>query len=212
MSAFYFAAKAPVAGQVKTRLAAAVGAQAAASLYAAFLDDLRARFQSAPFPVAWYIAPGAWPWLDGCDVEVQRGEGWAARQANLFRSATGSAQGPVVLAATDSPQLEPGRVAEAFDALRVHDLVFGPTFDGGYYLVGMTSFHDVFSGVPMSTDSALEQVLRGARRLGLSWALLAREFDVDTAADLPLLAGEAHTRTDLPATSAALRTLVEAVA
>ncbi len=53
MRTLYFAAKAPVAGQVKTRLGAAIGMAPAADLYAAFLRDLEARFRRAPFRVAW---------------------------------------------------------------------------------------------------------------------------------------------------------------
>ena len=207
----FFAAKAPVAGQVKTRLAAAIGAEAAATLYATFLTDLTTRFKHAPFRVSWYVAPAPWPGLEASRVEIQRGHGWAERQANFFRSRAAEGEGPVVLAATDSPQLEPDRVAEALEALRTQDLVFGPTFDGGYYLVGMSSFHDVFTGVAMSTASALDECLRRARRRGLSWALLPREFDVDTPADLALLAREAARRIDLPATSAALQRLLAPV-
>lgn len=203
MTVLYFGAKAPVPGQVKTRLAATVGPRAAANLYAAFLADLQARFRGAPFPVAWYVTPAAWPGLRSRRVRIQAGQGWSERQAHLFRVATAAGHSPVVLAATDSPQLEPERVTEAFAALAVHDLVFGPTFDGGYYLVGMRAFHDVFTGVAMSTESALAQALERARARRLSVALLAPEFDVDTAADLAFLA---HRR-DLAATAAALRAL-----
>lgn len=212
VSRLYLGAKAPLPGRVKTRLGATIGDPAAAELYAAFLADLTARLVGAPFEVAWYVAPGARrhlaPYLAGAAaVRVQRGRDWAARQAALFRNCEEAGEGSVALAATDSPQLTPARVLEAFTALERHDAVFGPTADGGYYLVGMRRAHDLFTGVAMSTCSALDQALERARRLGVSVALLAPEFDVDTAADLAALASEARARDDMVATAAALARL-----
>jgi rSAM/selenodomain-associated transferase 1 len=209
VSRLYFAAKAPLAGQVKTRLGAAIGMKAAAGLYAAFLQDLAGRFASGAPKASWYVTPGSRQRLErivggAASVRVQRGCGWAARQANLFRDCQAAGEGAVVLAATDSPQLEQARVRAAFDALESNDLVLGPTTDGGYYLVGMHRFHEVFSGVAMSTESALEELMERARSLRLSTALLDPEFDVDTVADLEALEAAAERRPDLAFTAAAL--------
>jgi rSAM/selenodomain-associated transferase 1 len=215
MTRLYFAAKAPLPGQAKTRLGASIGPAPAADLYRAFLIDLRKRFAKAPFEVAWYAAPGSWPAISPivgrAFVREQRGEGWAERQANLFRETAAAGEGPVVLAATDSPQLTPERVAEAFAALKRHDLVLGPTPDGGYYLVGMNRFEDVFSGVAMSTASVLKDMLTSARSRQLRVALLETEFDVDMAEDLELLEAEVGRRDDLVASATALARLAPAV-
>jgi rSAM/selenodomain-associated transferase 1 len=209
MSRLYFAAKAPVAGQVKTRLGATIGMDASANLYAAFLRDLVTRFAEAPFEIAWYITPGSWTHLEplvgrAVAVRIQRGTDWAARQANLFRECHATGEGMVVLAATDSPQLDRSRVEEAFSALETRDVVLGPTPDGGYYLVGMRRFNDIFADAFMSTNSALESVLQRAREKCLSVALLEPEFDVDTEQDLSLVEREVNRRQDLGHTAAAL--------
>jgi len=209
MSRLYLAAKAPLPGRVKTRLGATIGHASAAELYAAFLADLTARFAGARFEVGWYVAPGSrrhlGPYLAGsAAVRVQRGSGWAARQAALFQDCEEAGEGAVALAATDSPQLTAVRVLEAFAALERHDVVLGPTTDGGYYLVGMRGAHDLFSGVAMSTATALDQMLERARGLGLAVALLTPEFDVDTVADLVPLAAAVGARDDLAATAAVL--------
>lgn len=209
MSRLYFAAKAPLAGQVKTRLGATIGMQAAATLYEGFLRDLAARFAHARFQVAWHIAPGSWPHLEPiigrrASVRSQRGNGWAERQANLFRDCHVAGEGGVVLAATDSPQLAPRAVEEAFAGLEGHDIVVGPTHDGGYYLVGMNGFHDIFEPISMGTASALDVTLACARSQRLSTFVLASEFDVDTEQDLDLLAEEVRQRSDLSSTAAAL--------
>jgi len=215
MSRLYFAAKAPRAGEVKTRLGATIGMRQAAMLYKAFLRDLDARFAGAPYEVAWHVAPGSWshlkPLITRTDaVRVQRGVDWATRQANLFSDCQAAGEGPVVLAATDSPQLGRARVEEAFAALATYDLVLGPTIDGGYYLVGMRRGVDLFTGVEMSSSSAFEGVLTRARDKGLSVLALAPEFDVDLDSDLDLLAAEVERRHDLRSTAATLALIREA--
>ena len=209
VSRLYFAAKAPIAGQVKTRLGAAIGMQEAATLYEAFLRDLVSRFRNVPYEIAWHVTPGSWPRLrplaaSAYAVRVQRGRGWAERQANLFRDCDAAGEGPIVLAATDSPQLEPARVDEAFAALESHDVVFGPTLDGGYYLVGMRRFHDIFSRAHMSRTSTLAELKERAGNLSLSVIELDLEFDVDTEEDLDQLMREVSRRQDLRWTARAL--------
>ena len=209
MNRLYFAAKAPLAGQAKTRLGTSIGMASAATLYAAFLRDLVERFANAPFEVAWHAAPGSWHYLEPLTgrtnaVRTQRGESWAERQTNLFSDCYADGEERVVLAATDSPQLTVTCVEAAFAALDTHDAVFGPTPDGGYYLVGMRGFHDILAKAAMSTSSALDQILEQSRSLCVSVALLQPEFDVDVEADLILLAFEARRRNDLTHTAAAL--------
>lgn len=209
VSRMYFAARAPIAGEVKTRLGAAIGMQEAATLYEAFLRDLVARFTNVPYEVAWHVTPGSWPRLRlfatrADAVRVQRGRGWAERQANLFRDCDAAHEGRIVLAATDSPQLQPARIDEAFGALESHDVVFGPTLDGGYYLVGMRRFHDILSGAHMSKGSTLAELLQRVRDRNLSVFVLEPEFDVDTEQDLDLLEREVSRRQDLRSTALAL--------
>lgn len=209
MSTLYLAAKGPVAGEVKTRLGATIGMPEAAALYRAFLQDLAGRFGAEPYPIGWYIAPGAWahvaPLARRADVvRVQDGDGWAARQASLFRACFATSTEPVVLMATDSPQVPRERVREAMTLLDRHDVVFGPTPDGGYYLVGMSRLVDVFSGVAMSTASALESAVARAGAAGASVAMLEPEFDVDTVDDLPRLLAAVQRRPDLRHTAAAI--------
>jgi glycosyltransferase A (GT-A) superfamily protein (DUF2064 family) len=113
-----------------------------------------------------------------------------------------------VLAASDSPHLSLAVVRVAFAVLEGGDVALGRTLDGGYYLIGMRGFHDVLSGVPMSTVTAADALVARASGLGLRIAELPQTFDVDTEDDLE------HLRTALapdgkaaPATWAALQRL-----
>ncbi|MCP9487254.1 MAG: TIGR04282 family arsenosugar biosynthesis glycosyltransferase [Gaiellaceae bacterium MAG52_C11] len=204
------AAKAPLAGHVKTRLAAAIGDAAAAELYGAFLRDLAARFPEA----AWFVSPLA-EWEKATDCYLGRSAllleqppgDWTERQRAFFRGAAARGEERSVLVASDSPQLPGAIVAEAFALLDRHELVLGPVTDGGYYLIGMRGWHDVLAGVAMSTSSVLGELVSGARAQGLRVALVEPTYDVDEVEDLELLALDAAMRDDLPATRAALAAL-----
>ena len=219
------AARQPAPGMTKTRLGAAIGMERAAQLHAAFLVDLAARFTPGPedtwgFDVGWAYTPAEVDFAGvlnaiGCPhlpasvhFVAQHGDGWDERQVNIL--AWGHEQGYqwTVLIGSDSPQLPFAVVGDAFAALVDHDVAMGRTLDGGYYLIGMRGFHDVLSGIPMSTVTAAEALAARTEGLGLRLAELPITFDVDEEPDLE------HLRRALvpdgacaPATWAALRRL-----
>ena len=195
------AAREPAPGMAKTRLGATIGMARAAALYAAFLVDLAARFtpcqdEDWEFDVGWAFTPVDVDFASvlqriGCDPPppavrfvAQYGDGWDVRQANIL--AWGHEQGyeRTVLIGSDSPQLPFAIVRDAFAALVDHDVALGRTLDGGYYLIGMRGFHDVLSGVPMSTVTAAETLAARADGLGLRLAELPVTFDIDEERDL----------------------------
>jgi uncharacterized protein len=94
---------------------------------------------------------------------------------------------------SDSPHLPRGVLEAAFETLAAHDLVVGPTHDGGYYLVGAKTSHPTLfagDGMGMGTSSALERVLSRARTLELSVGFAEPFYDIDVADDLTRLAEE----------------------
>ncbi|HEV2236284.1 MAG TPA: TIGR04282 family arsenosugar biosynthesis glycosyltransferase [Ktedonobacterales bacterium] len=192
-------AKFPHPGQVKTRLAAGIGAEAAARLYAAFLRDLAARFNPAAtregYALVWAHTPGLGDLRtivgDGARLLAQRGVDFADRLDGIARDLAGAGYRRTVIASSDSPHLPAARVRDAFAALARADVALGPATDGGYYLVG---FHarpappDLFRDITMSTPHVLDDTLRRAARLSLRVAPLPATFDVDEPADLLTLA------------------------
>jgi uncharacterized protein len=222
---FLIAAKAPQPGQVKTRLGRTIGMERAAALYAAFLVDLTHRFTADPAPdwefdVGWAYAPaeadfprvlrdaGCAPPSPGVRFVPQFGEGWDARQANLLRWGDEHDYARTVLVGSDSPQLPLSTIRDAFTALETHDVAIGRTLDGGYYLIGMRGFHDVLTGVPMSTATVAESLIARVTATGLRLAELPQTFDIDEEADLDHLRRVcAPDGAAAPATWAALRRL-----
>jgi uncharacterized protein len=118
----------------------------------------------------------------------QRGDGLAARLANVFRWAEAEGYERAVVAASDSPHLPRSTADAATAALLDHDLVLGRTFDGGYYLIGLRGAPDVLNGAPMSSGREADALVARAAALGLRIAELPATFDVDVVADLDLLA------------------------
>ncbi len=204
----YIAARAPIPGQVKTRLGRAIGSERAADLYRAFLEDLEAKLSKTSIEVRWYVTPGDWEGRSHLD----QGEGdWTARQARLFREAAARGEERVVLIASDSPQIEVAVIHEAFAELAYRKLVLGPVEDGGYYLIGMRGWHDVFSGVAMTSATTMEAIVTRARELGITPGFTDRMFDVDELEDLKRLIPIARRRSDLAHTSRALAGLAMGV-
>jgi uncharacterized protein len=90
----------------------------------------------------------------------------------------------VILLGTDIPGLSTEILEQAFIALREHDIVLGPSRDGGYWLIGLKQPIDVFQNIDWSTPKVLEQTLAKARHMGLRICLLEFLSDVDTPEDL----------------------------
>lgn len=217
--ALYVIAKAPRVGFAKTRLGESIGHARAVVLYCAFLRDLAARFHNAPWRFGWYVTPvDAWPEMRrlvcpaGAEPTVlfQPSGDLTYRQRWLLEGGPARGEDRVVLIASDSPHVECGTIERAFMALDTHDAVFGPTQDGGYYLIGMRGWHDVLLKTPMGSSTVLQQLLANASRQGIRAATVETLFDVDIEADLPLLRDLVPQRDDLRHTGAALRAIDEA--
>lgn len=205
----YIAAKPPVAGSVKTRLAHAIGDDAAASLYAAFVQDIAAEVRGTGLAAGWFLPRTPdWqpPGLGSRQVATrwQKGDTWSKRQANLYRETYEEGTAATVIVASDSPQLTGSGMRAGLAALADADVVLGPVLDGGYYLLGLRGDHDILRGVEMSTRTACADVVERAHRLNLDLQFLPATFDVDEVGDLEQLAEAAAILPHLRATRAAL--------
>src|SRR5262249_56790846 len=87
-----------------------------------------------------------------------------------------------------------------------HDLVVGPTEDGGYYLVGARGKHaGLFDAHGLGTGGALRSLLARADERGLGVALTEAWYDIDEGSDLARLRAELRpTPARAPRTAACL--------
>jgi rSAM/selenodomain-associated transferase 2 len=105
-----------------------------------------------------------------------------------FVSAFSKGARRVVLVGTDIPGMDGSHISEAFRALADHDMVLGPSSDGGYWLVGLTRPAPVFEPVEWGTGEVLQQTTRLAKKQGLDVHQMNPLSDVDTPRDLSRMA------------------------
>jgi rSAM/selenodomain-associated transferase 1 len=192
-------AKVPRPGEVKTRMCPPLSLVEASELYASMLADVlestaRAarRLGIEPVLALHPAGPGRALALDvptPFRVVSQRGPGLAARMAWAVREAAAGGARRVLLRGSDSPALDDDAIAELLAALDDHDVVLRPDLDGGYNLVGLRRPAAAIFDHPMSTARVLQDTLERARGLGLTTAVAAAGFDLDTIDDLRRLAG-----------------------
>lgn len=184
-------AKNPTPGQVKTRLIPALGAKGAADFYAAMLVDIVAKMVTGPWQTTVAIHPpeSALTMLrnvaEKFDVLPQRGCDLTERMIAVFDDLF-TMSSPVVMRNSDSPTLPASFIKKAFQDLQNEstDVVLGPDFGGGYYLVGLKKPCPEMFRTAMSTKDNFEQTLTRCEQLELKVKVLPPHDDVDTPADL----------------------------
>lgn len=205
---------------VKTRLSQSLPSPAVTALYRCLLEDTITLAKSLNGVEVAIMCPAA----DTDELErllgntaqivAQKGEGLAAGLTSVFARFAASGQHHVIAFNSDSPHLPVTFLKSAFQALAVRDLIIGPTYDGGYYLVGARAAHaTLFENDGLGTRRALERLLARARALELSTGLTEPFYDIDVADDLIRLARELElSPTRAPRTAAWFAEWVQAVA
>lgn len=194
-------AKAPIPGEVKTRLCPPLTPDEAATLHGSFVLDMLERSKTAvaklKLPLDRYLACMPSSTLvffkimeerQGVKLVDQVGDDLGTRMQHTFETMFAKQYQRVFLVGTDVPSLPLDHYAQALALLETNDLVLGPALDGGYYLIGLKrTVPDLFVGIPWSTDRVLEMTREKATTLGLKTALLPPWRDVDTIDDLQAL-------------------------
>ena len=190
-------AKAPRPGMVKTRLTPSLPLPAVTAFYRCLLDDTLALARSLGTVEIAVMCPSsdveelARLAGDGVRVVAQRGEGLAAGLTSVFAQFAAAGRKRVIAFNSDTPHLPASVLEAAFETLTAHDVVIGPTHDGGYYLVGAkAAYPALFDGDRMGTESALDALLARARAMQLSVGFTDPCYDIDVADDLMRLAAE----------------------
>ena len=191
-------AKAPVPGEVKTRLCPPLTPDEAATLHGSFVLDMLERTKLAvaklQLPFHRYLACAPSSELvffkimeerQGVRLLDQVGADLGQRMHHTFASLFAKGYERVLLVGTDVPTLPLSVYQDALTLLGKSDVVLGPALDGGYYLIGLTKpAEQLFTQVPWSTDQVLAVTQQNAKTLGLSVSLTTAWRDVDTIADL----------------------------
>jgi uncharacterized protein len=183
--------------------------QAALVAEAALADtlDVVAAAPAARRVLALEGAPGAWL-PDGFAVIGQRGSGLDERLTAAFADAHAVAPLPMVLIGTDAPQLTVDMLADAAASLETGeaDAVFGPSTDGGFWLLGLRRpDRSLLAGVPMTGPDPGRTLLERLAGAGLRVALAPRLTEVSTFETAEQVAGERPSSRFAAAVSASAR-------
>lgn len=181
----------PVPGKTKTRMMPYLKAKGCADLHACFLSDIRQECEKTGYDIfVYYVPEGERKVLVsilGPDKQYreQRGEGLGNRMLSAIREVLAEGYDTCLLTGTDVPELQAGDLTAAVEKLHRKDVVFGPTRDGGYYLVGMKkAYEEVFDGQTYGHGSVLKNTTAYLKERHISAGYTRTLQDMDVASDL----------------------------
>lgn len=184
----------PKAGKTKTRLLPLLSPKQCEGLHWTFLQDLSAVFNkiSADLFIAytddpdWEQLKAIFPTAIACFP--QTGEDLGEKMKNAIASVLERGYEAVILTGSDLPCMRAEHLFSGFTALEEVDVCFGPTSDGGYYLVGMKQlWPEVFKNQQYGGSTVWEKTLAAAKGAGCSLGIALPCDDVDTPDDLRCL-------------------------
>ena len=182
--------KNPELGKVKTRLAKTIGNERALEIYKKLLNhtqEIVSVIEADKFVFYSDTITENDQWNTSefykkLQFNGDLGERMSAAFEEVFKLGYQS----VCIIGSDCFELKPETIAEAFSKLELFDTVIGPTFDGGYYLLGMKKLHkELFQNKEWSTDSVFTDTDNDFKKMSLSSYNLVKLSDIDEEKDLP---------------------------
>jgi len=181
--------KNPEAGKVKTRIAHTIGNAAALRIYLNLIDivhDVVIKTDAVRHVFYSEFLNKSDRWSNAAfHKHIQMGDDLGERMKNAFESVFNSfsIHDPckVIIIGSDCPYLKPSMIDDAYLFLDQSDFVLGPTYDGGYYLLGMKVFSPtIFDNIDWSTENVFAQTLFKIKYQGSMFQLLPTLYDIDT--------------------------------
>lgn len=182
----------PVLGKVKTRLAKTLGDDKAFAIYQhllAYTHHITGKVSCDK--MVYYsdevVRNDIWE-NELFTKKVQHCGHLGERMGNAFIELFKAGYDKLVIIGSDCIELNETIIEQAFQMLDEHKVVVGPSVDGGYYLLGMTSYlPELFTNKNWGTASVLEDSLLDLHSANISVAQLVALNDIDEEADLPAL-------------------------
>ncbi|SDK75621.1 TIGR04282 family arsenosugar biosynthesis glycosyltransferase [Natronincola ferrireducens] len=197
MKALILMTRIPIPGKTKTRLMEILSGKQCADIHRCFLLDLFYVFSMLEKDIdifLTYTPDDAIQIIDNIlpkDIACfpQKGTKLGEKMANAIEELLRKGYKKVLLMGSDIPEIQPQHIQEAYSVLENNDICLGPTFDGGYYLVGMKKIHrEIFNdSLKWGNKSVLEGTIDIINGLGLQVGLIEKHRDIDTKEDLAAL-------------------------
>jgi len=187
--------KAPIMGQVKTRLMASLSAQQACDIHQKMATHFIHRV-SAWYPHAWLaVDDESHPFFKLFTLRrVAQGKGdLGQRMCRLMQLNMASGAVSSLFLGTDSPHISYHRLEAACAILKKKTLVFAPVEDGGYQMIGVRGYQpDIFTNITWGSDRVMVESQQRATQLQLPMQCLSTSFDVDREEDFIRLMRTEH--------------------
>lgn len=179
----------PILGKVKTQLAKEIGAEKTLQIYHRLLQHSY-DIAKQPNLIRRVYYSNHIEEYDIFDTELfekkmQRGADLGERMSNAFQEAFSDGYKEVVIMGSDCWELKASILEDAFKALKRFEVVIGPAFDGGYYLLGLKKLIPaLFEHKKWHTDSVLQDTLQNLNTLDIAYDFLPGLSDVEALEDL----------------------------
>lgn len=185
--------KYPEPGKVKTRLAKNIGSENAAILYRKMAESIIYELSKLTDykKIIFFDPPDrkkdvvGWLKFNGLSFISQEGNSLGEKMSNAFSHAFSLGAANAVVVGTDCPQIATETIEKAFEKLETSDVVIGPSYDGGYYLLGLRRLiPELFYDIDWGTNLVFDQTMKRLRRDRIKSECLEMLRDVDTVEDL----------------------------
>ena len=176
----------PDKGKVKTRLAATLSEETALAIYKKLVSitlDIAIRSEIPTYLFYTNGLPPASTRDARFSYHIQADGDLGSRMADALSFVLSLHQKALIIG-SDCPGLTPEILDAGYRSLDEKDIVLGPADDGGYYLLGCIELHPaLFANIKWSTPSVLDQTIEKIKEANLSYCLLEKLHDIDTAED-----------------------------
>lgn len=184
----------PIKGRTKTRLEGCLSRENCALLHKSFIKDIYNTCLKVKKDIFIFCTP-----YESVDIlqdilgeypiyYPQTGDNLGDKMYNSINNILNKGYDSCILIGTDVPLIKEEYLLNAFSSLHTSDVVFGPTLDKGYYLVGMKKPNgDIFNIEAYGSGDVLSSTLENVEKLGLTYSLVETTFDIDEEEDLLML-------------------------
>lgn len=184
-----FFTRIPTMGKTKTRLEPFLGKELCVKLQTAFIEDIYNNIKEMETDIIVNYS-------DQGDLEVlknimgdgnvcflrQEGKDLGEKMVHALAFALKKYK-KAVLIGSDLPLLNNRDIETAFPILERKDIAISPTFDGGYYLIGMKEANQEIFNIKYSTGSVFQETIAKIKDIGKSFGIGNTQLDVDDEAD-----------------------------
>lgn len=185
--------KNPELGKVKTRIAATAGDKQALAIYKQLLDVTKRNTQDLDSIQKHLFYSDAidttddWPtglYLKHLQANGDLGHKMKMAFKDLFSQNKLQNKLKVLIIGSDCPEVSDTIISQSFELLNNFDVVLGPTYDGGYYLLGMNDFYPfLFDDIAWSTEDVFGQTIQIISDQNLTYTTMPKLHDMDTEED-----------------------------